>query len=190
MSFLCWNRNDNDIKYVWYIGTYYFRSLWRNFEICLKIAWNTNQKHVWPPFKLKGCLFILIYVNFNSKMQKKQYLRVHRQKISTASLEIAQTASARFYNYDHQFCDVNRRARSQLGILTILSSRIMYLKVASLFFTDLHEDTALQVAMLPIYIVICQWTNLDWMQVHWTHKACHYVEIEELDQSYLKTTSC
>ena len=58
--------------------------------------------------------------------RKKQCLCVHRQKITTASLKIAQTAH--FYNHEHQLCDVNRRARPQLGILTFLSSRIIHLK--------------------------------------------------------------
>ena len=51
------------------------------------------------PWSLNGVYSFIKYVNYYSKMQKK-YLRALAEKISTASPKIAQTAYARFYNYE------------------------------------------------------------------------------------------
>ena len=51
-------------------------------KICLKIAWNTIKKHVAPPLKIKWCLLIHQICQFLQQNKKKQYLRVHRQRIA------------------------------------------------------------------------------------------------------------
>ena len=57
----------------------------RKFEICLKIAWNTIKRHVWPKYK-----------------QNSAYMSTGKKKRSKLKNSTEMSASStRFSNYDH-----------------------------------------------------------------------------------------
>ena len=67
--------------------------IWAYFDWALSIV---RKKHVWPPLKLRGCLFVHILSQFSQQNAKKQYLRVHWQNKTQKAWKIAQMCLAVF----------------------------------------------------------------------------------------------
>ena len=63
-----------------------------------------KNKHYTVSLALRGVYLSFMYVHCDSMMQKKQYLRVHWQKVSKASLKIAQPRVFIGPESDHWLC--------------------------------------------------------------------------------------
>ena len=83
------------------------------------------------PLNLQSAYSSTFYVNFHSKMPKKQYLCVHWQKNSTESLKNSTDVSARFSNYVEEWWWCQRNSL----IVVIVSVEFIFLLFAFCWLT-------------------------------------------------------